>query len=54
MVVQYSDYFSNLFKQLGIDNFTFHTLRHTFASLHSDTGADIVAIKELLGHLILL
>ncbi|KKO19815.1 MAG: phage integrase [Candidatus Brocadia fulgida] len=50
MVNRYSKHFSALFKQLGIDNFTFHNLRHSFASMQSDTGADIVTTKELLGH----
>ncbi|MCC7211401.1 MAG: site-specific integrase [Candidatus Brocadia sp.] len=50
IINQHSRHFSMLFKQLGIDNFTFHNLRHTFASMQSDTGADIVTTKELLGH----
>lgn len=50
IVNQYSNNFGTLFKQLGIHNFTFHNLRHTFASLQSDTGTDIVTTKELLGH----
>ncbi|MDG6026024.1 MAG: site-specific integrase [Candidatus Brocadia sp.] len=50
IINQYSRNFSTLFKSLGIDNFTFHNLRHTFASMQSDTGADIVTTKELLGH----
>lgn len=50
VVTLYSNHFSRLFKKLGIDDFTFHGLRHSFASLSSDTGADIVTTKELLGH----
>lgn len=35
---------------MGITDFTFHNLRHTFASLQSDTGTDRVTTKELSGH----
>jgi integrase len=37
-------------KQAGLEGVTWHTLRHTFASRLLGTGADIVAVKELLGH----
>ena len=37
-------------KQAGLEGVTWHTLRHTFASRLLKTGADIVAVKELLGH----
>jgi integrase len=37
-------------KQAGIDGVTWHTLRHTFASRLVRNGADIVTVKELLGH----
>lgn len=46
----YGNHFRRLFKGLGITNFSYHSLRHTFATLCSDTGADIVTTKELLGH----
>ena len=50
MVTIYSGRFSDLFKQFGIHSITFHNLRHTFATLHSDVGSDIITTKELLGH----
>ena len=50
-VVQgYSGYFSLMFKSLGIHGFTFHNLRHTFASLQGDLGTGAVTVKDMLGH----
>ena len=40
-------------KQAGLSGVTWHTLRHTFASRLLRKGADIVAVKELLGHSII-
>jgi integrase len=34
----------------GLRDFTFHDLRHTFGTRLADAGADVVKIKELMGH----
>jgi len=33
-----------------LERHTFHTFRHTFASRLNANGADLVTVKELLGH----
>lgn len=51
IVYKYSLYFSQLFKNLGIHNCTFHTLRHTFSSLlQSDLGIGAVVVQGMTGH----
>lgn len=43
--------FSSLFKDMGIDGFTFHNLRHTFASImQSDLGIGAVTVMGMTGH----
>ena len=37
-------------RKAGLANVTWHTLRHTFASRLNRNGADLVTVKELLGH----
>ncbi|HTX35082.1 MAG TPA: site-specific integrase [Bryobacteraceae bacterium] len=37
-------------RKAGLQDVTWHTLRHTFASRLNTNGADLVTVKELLGH----
>ena len=46
----YGAYFRRLFKRLGIQDFSYHGLLHTFATFCTDAGTDIVTTKEILGH----
>ncbi len=51
VVVEYSKYFSGLFKGMGIQGFTFHNLRHTFASImQSELGIGAVVVQGMTGH----
>ena len=51
LVVGYSEYFSKLFKGLGIMNFIFHNRRHTFSSLpQSELGIGAVVVQGMTGH----
>jgi integrase len=49
--INHSCHFSSLFKGLGIQNFTFHNLRHTFASLlQGELGIGAVVVQGMTGH----
>lgn len=42
--------FNGAVKQAGIENFTFHDLRHTFATRLADKNVPLSVLAELLGH----
>lgn len=42
--------YQNFMKKIEIEPLKFHSLRHTFASINIENGADIKTISEILGH----
>jgi integrase len=43
-------FFERVRDGLGLPHYSFHSLRHTFASLGLQAGIDIVSISKMLGH----
>ena len=46
----YGKSFRKIADKLGLSEFTFHSLRHTYASWLVQRGVGLKEIKELLGH----
>ncbi len=42
--------FKSALKTVGIENFRFHDLRHTFASWYMMNGGDLYELAKILGH----
>ena len=42
--------FERAVRQAGLGDFTFHDLRHTFASCLVMAGVDLPTVKDLMGH----
>jgi integrase len=42
--------FTSAVRAAELENLTFHDLRHTFGTRLAASGADVVKIKELMGH----
>ena len=52
-IVQYGNLkesLNKIYRKVGIENATMHTLRHTYATRCFEAGVDIKAISEQLGH----
>lgn len=46
----YQYYFKKILKELNINNYHFHVLRHTFATRCVQSNVDIKSLSEILGH----
>ncbi len=46
----YENFYKKLLKKSGVPYCNFHTLRHTFATRCIESGVDVKALSEMLGH----
>lgn len=47
---RFYQYYKELLEVAGIEDATFHSLRHTFATRCLESGIDIVTVSKILGH----
>ena len=47
---RFYQYYKELLDVAGIEDATFHSLRHTFATRCLESGIDIVTVSKILGH----
>lgn len=46
----YEKYYKKMMKDGGLTCYNFHALRHTFATRCVESGIDVKALSEMLGH----
>ena len=46
----FKDYYNQILQISGLHHFTFHALRHTFASRAMEQGMDAKTLSMILGH----
>ena len=46
----FKDYYNQILQASGLRHFTFHALRHTFASRAMEQGMDPKTLSEIMGH----